>query len=523
MQLSTSSDLQHPKSLADWELRLRTYALQLLGTDSHQEQQALYELLSRLSSISHIHPQPVSLAVITSWLEGQIDETKTSTGFLRGQLTFCAMLPMRSIPFQVIALLGMNDGEFPKIDRQPAFDLIAQHTRLGDRSRRADDRYQFLEILLSARQQLILTYTGLSQQDNSPIPPSVVVSELLEVLTNSYQLDNIVVRHPLHAFSPRYFEQSHPQLFSYVANDFAIAQALAAVNPPSQAWWQGKIPLEAKELISLNDLFRFYNHPQRFFLQQQLGIFLPQIPLEEEECEPFAVEGLTAYAVQQYWIAELLKGKVLPLSKLQAQGVWPAGALGEVAWQRQQAEIAQFVQDIQAKDLGKAQLALNIDLTLGPYRLVGKLENLYAKGSLFFRYSKLKGKDFMAAWLHHLIINQQQAPTSTYLLSKDKSLVFRPELADSAILQNLITIFILGKQQPDAFFTEAAFTYLQQKNPELALNAVIKYLLDSLEKGYEPEIQQLLAQRDLNQLFNADFASLCQSLLLPAWSAAHAD
>ena len=63
------------------------------------------------------------------------------------------MLPMRSIPFKVIALLGMNEGEFPKIDRNPSFDLIAQHFRKGDRSRRADDRYQFLEIILSARQQ----------------------------------------------------------------------------------------------------------------------------------------------------------------------------------------------------------------------------------------------------------------------------------------------------------------------------------------------------------------------------------
>jgi exonuclease V gamma subunit len=52
---------------------------------------------------------------------------------------------MRSIPFKVIALLGMNEGEFPNIDHHLTFDLLGKDFQPGDRSRRADDRYQFLE------------------------------------------------------------------------------------------------------------------------------------------------------------------------------------------------------------------------------------------------------------------------------------------------------------------------------------------------------------------------------------------
>ena len=56
--------------------------------------------------------------------------------------------------------MGLNDAEFPKIDRHATFDLLEQKFVKGDRSRRADDRYQFLEVLMSAREQLIISYIG---------------------------------------------------------------------------------------------------------------------------------------------------------------------------------------------------------------------------------------------------------------------------------------------------------------------------------------------------------------------------
>ena len=62
------------------------------------------------------------------------------------------------------------------------FDLIARHPRRGDRSLRDEDRYLFLESILSARECLYISYLGQSIQDNSEIPPSVLVSELLDYI-----------------------------------------------------------------------------------------------------------------------------------------------------------------------------------------------------------------------------------------------------------------------------------------------------------------------------------------------------
>jgi exodeoxyribonuclease V gamma subunit len=237
-----SQELKQAKTLKNWHNQLSYYADQLLVNVDPIELQQLKELLGELSAdVSSVHNDTVELQVVVSWMEGAVSERKSSNGFLRGQLTFCSMLPMRSIPFKVIALLGINDGEFPKIDRNPTFDLLSQHYHKGDRSRRADDRYQFLEILLSARQRLIMTYIGQSISQNTPIPPSVIISELLEVLQDSYALENPTIKEPLQAFSSRYFDGSSAQLINYSASDLETANAIAAPKPPVTLWWQGTV------------------------------------------------------------------------------------------------------------------------------------------------------------------------------------------------------------------------------------------------------------------------------------------
>ena len=121
-------------------------------------------------------------------LEARLTPGEGSVGFLTGGVTFCAMLPMRSIPFKVIALVGMGSRAFPRTQRPAGFDLIASHPRAGDRSAREEDRYLFLEALLSAREKLTISYVGQSIKDNSEIPPSVVVSELIEAVEQGFTL-----------------------------------------------------------------------------------------------------------------------------------------------------------------------------------------------------------------------------------------------------------------------------------------------------------------------------------------------
>ena len=72
--------------------------------------------------------------------------------------------------------------------------------------------------------------------------------------------------------------------------------------------------------------------------------------------------------------------------------------------------IQQFADLIESKNLGAARPVLVIDMRLGDYRLVGKLSHrLRHTDVCITRYSQLKGKDFIAAWLQHLLINLHRA------------------------------------------------------------------------------------------------------------------
>jgi exodeoxyribonuclease V gamma subunit len=96
---------------------------------------------------------PLPLDVVREHWLSQIEEAGLHQRFFGGGVQFGTLMPMRSIPVKVIGLLGMNDGDYPRQKAARDFDLMAQSWRAGDRSRREDDRYLFLEAILSARQK----------------------------------------------------------------------------------------------------------------------------------------------------------------------------------------------------------------------------------------------------------------------------------------------------------------------------------------------------------------------------------
>ena len=143
---------------------------------------------------------------------------------------------MRSVPARVVCLLGLNDGEFPRADRTPSFDLMAEDYRRGDRARREDDRYLFLEAILSARDAIYLSHVSRSPRDNSELPSSVLLAELEEsveagfLVAGTDQSPSIRQEHRLQAFSPRYFTPDGPY-FSFRED---LADALNARQEPAE-------------------------------------------------------------------------------------------------------------------------------------------------------------------------------------------------------------------------------------------------------------------------------------------------
>jgi len=69
--------------------------------------------------------EAVPLAVLReAWLS-LLDEPTLNHQFVSGGVTFCTLMPMRAVPFRVVCLLGMNDGDFPR--RAPRPTSICWH------------------------------------------------------------------------------------------------------------------------------------------------------------------------------------------------------------------------------------------------------------------------------------------------------------------------------------------------------------------------------------------------------------
>jgi len=200
--------------------------------------------------------------------------------------------------------MGMNDGDYPR-PRTPAdFDLMEKDYRPGDRSRRDDDRYLFLEALLSARERLYISWVGRSIVDNSESPPSVLVGQLRDHISAVWRaqdgsdaiLEQITIQHPLQGFSPQYFQDASPgaRLFTY-AREWR-AQSDAATHRRRDEHTLLEAP-RRDEPLSINDLRRFLEHPVREFFRQRL-----QVSHEEgnelENQETFVPEGLDNWSLR---------------------------------------------------------------------------------------------------------------------------------------------------------------------------------------------------------------------------------
>ena len=521
------NELAQPTTLVGWGERIARYSKQLFDPQGEQESgiAQLNRLVDELSAeLGTIHNGDVTIEVIEQWMENSLSERKSSNGFLRGELTFCSMLPMRAIPFKVIALLGMNEGEYPRVVQPYTFDLMAADHRPGDRSPRNDDRAQFLDTLLSVRERLIITYVGQSIQDNSEIPPSAVVSELLDILEINYRQQDIVTKHPLQSFNHRYFNNSS-ELFSFSEHHAQTASLLMeskSESARSTPWWQGSIEKKVEPVIELNALFKFFKNPQASFLGRALGIRLHERAEEPEERECFELNSLDNYLINQKLVERLIDDPKIAAPSILMDNGWWIGAAGEMELEKRLELIKPFVEEINRLDIGNKVEKIDVDIDIGPYRIVGQLNDNYEKGALLSRFGRFKGRDLINGWLYHQIVNRV-VPTTTTIMNQDRQLQLQPAMINPDDLERWLDIYHAGQLKPATLFVEPAMAYLIQASNVRArkspLDAARATLVKQFSDGYNPELELLYRnETDIDRLISEPFEEICTTMLLPLWS-----
>jgi exodeoxyribonuclease V gamma subunit len=306
--------LRQEHTPSEWVKVLQQLVACFFKPNNESDERLLERVLAPLENwlaeceLARMYERLPLVVVREHWL-AQLQQTNLQRRFFGGGVQFATLMPMRSIPFKVVCLLGMNDGDYPRNQTPRDFDLLNQathvgtahtHWRAGDRSRREDDRYLFLEALLAAREKLYISWQGRRTTDHEKQPACVLVAQLLDYLNNMWvRKDKLPAfeapLQPLQSFSPLYFTQDTG--FTTYATDWqtALLPTHGVVPPASLA----EKPADAPAVLTLQHLQRLLKQPVEVFLHDRLRIRLDAPAQTATQEEPFALPGLEKYKLTQ--------------------------------------------------------------------------------------------------------------------------------------------------------------------------------------------------------------------------------
>ena len=306
--------------------------------------------------------QTLTPQVVRSWFVEQLAQQGGWQRFLAGPGNFCTFMPMRSIPFKAVCMLGMNDEDYPRRVIPIGFDLmVSGSSRRGDRSRRDDDRYLFLEAVCSAQQFLYISYRGRDARENNELQPSVLVSELQDYLCDGYCLEALLdlphqqsreamLKHlrmelPLQPFNTQHFYSYQP-VWADVANSGgnhgkSVAGNISVNNSANNsstadntAFLQHPLPIPEDiqtSDIHWQDVKQALLQPTRFFVQRRLRSNLDIYWQHHLTEEPFVPDNLELFQLRESWLVAYRQQQQSDYTeRQQASGKLPVNQLGRV-------------------------------------------------------------------------------------------------------------------------------------------------------------------------------------------------
>ena len=179
-----------------WQDRINTLIQDFFDIKDEACQEVIAIIAKSLDSIANIildlkQKVDINLTTFRQMLKQEFEKVNEFSPFLRDKINFCSLMPMRAVPFEHVFILGLNDSEFPRQDVLLNFNLMSLPAliRKGDRSSTSEDRFLFLEAIISAKKSLYLSYIGQDAKDNSTLNPSTVLSELIDYIVDNCTLE----------------------------------------------------------------------------------------------------------------------------------------------------------------------------------------------------------------------------------------------------------------------------------------------------------------------------------------------
>lgn len=507
--------IQSPQSLEQWHL-----AVKMLIADLYQEnaENAVSILLLNtvndeiLSLISATHfAEDLHIEILALLFNQQLNQHTQQLNFLVGRVNFATLLPMRAIPFKVVCLLGMNEADFPRQQQINSFDLMQYAPQKGDRAKRDDDRYLFLEALLSAQNVFYISYIGQSQKDGKEMLPSILVSQLLDTISDyltpefksmfGAEVEQILVRkQPLTVFSKKNF--THPRDYAY------NAEWIINSNNSVQDFLSEPLSTEMVTDIEIENLIRFVQNPIKFFFVNVLGISFNTYDDAIDESEIFTMSGLDNYAIlnellsvkpeqqEQFFEQEQLKGN-LPASNFAT--TTKQDLIGKISDMR--ATLADYL----ARESTILTLNHSIVIDEKVLQLNGNMPNLYSNEMVLWRVGGLRDKDKIEIWIYHLLLCAYfpQKTVKFYYREGEQTgqLSFEKLSSEEALAQLTVYVkdYLAGLSQAQLVIYQGIEEYLKKggENSEQALSL----LAEDREGSYINRVLSQTIELDTDNIY----------------------
>ena len=501
---------------------------------------------------------PLPAGVVQSALFERLAQPRLSQRFLVGGVNFATLMPMRAIPYRQVYLLGMDEHAYPRRQPRQDFDLLADRYRPGDRARRDDDRYLFLEALLAAREKLSISWIGRAVKDNSPRSPSIVVQQLMDYLDHFWEplagrplRESLTTVHPLHPFSADYFEGKNPALFTFDPDWRRVHDPDPLPPSLSLPRWLPEAPCR------LADLAKFLKNPLDPLMRLRFGIGGGRAPEEILDHEPFTLDGLTSWQIR-HELAQQLRAQSPEDADLdqwfeKAKSRWMAS--GSLPW-RYPAWDKEIEQPLRVQwrqwRLLHDKLGEQMDLLIRGLCLPKEPAVVLRPESIAVRVCTQSGKrihlswvdsdlyetknnsrtlryeKFLDIWPVHLAAQMSGTPVHTYVVAKGGVVVCLPPMSGDEAerqLTALLDYWFLAAQEPLPVAPLVAIEYANADSAEMDRKKLDKaYAGDPRHKSSDLQKIDALARfwPDLESLLLAEssptgqrFTDLAKQLYAP--------
>ena len=443
---STITVFNEPKPLAAWSDALTEAAAALTDTTDAESWQRIQlqglvdDVVNEATVAGVVNPSLLTLPEIRALLGDRLRGRPTRANFRTGHLTICTLVPMRSVPHRVICLLGLDDGVFPRQAARDGDDIIGRDPHIGDRDSRIEDRQLLLDALLAATEHLVVTYAGRDERTNAERPPAVPVGELLDVIDRTVRLPplegetttgtvptaggqpwrgaacpartRVVVHHPLQPFDGRNFTRGalvRDRVWSFDPVALEGARSLTRQRLVAPPFLAGPLPAARGDLVELDQLVRFVQHPVNAFLRRRLGLTLSDRSDDVGYAVPIELDALEQWGVGQRLLDARLAGSdvLACLAAERARGILPPGALASPVLDKVWPIVESLVRATESlaggpEDVGS--LEVNVRLPDGRL-LVGTVAGVGGKLLRSVTYSRVGAKHRLAGWARFLALS----------------------------------------------------------------------------------------------------------------------